>query len=121
MTGTGIKKRLFIGLLLLSLFIVIGLVVLIWFLAVNREVFFYRILLGSLGFLLGLVVMVGLEFWHGANPLSVQGIPPWRASPALLPTYYFQFLGIGHLFGLDKNQIKGSFIEVNNQMVHTHG
>ena len=123
MTGTGIKKRLFIGLLLLSLFIVIGLVVLIWFLAVNREVFFYRILLVVFGsFLLGLVVMIGLgiagmllTLYQSKSFPSMEGFMR-IATNLLFPVA----LGIGHLLGLDKNKIKSSFIEVNNQMVHTH-
>ncbi|MGI6686116.1 MAG: DUF116 domain-containing protein [Bacillota bacterium] len=118
------KKRLFIGLLLVSLLLVMGLVILIWFLAVNREIFFYRILLVVFGvFLLGLVVMVGLGIFGMVLTLyQSKAIPSMEGFTRIATNLLFPLvLGIGHLFGLDKNQIKGSFIEVNNQMVHTHG
>lgn len=118
------KKRLFIGLLLLSLLIVIGLVVLIWFLAVNREIYFYRILLVVFGVcLIGLAVMVGLGIAGMVLTLyQSKAIPSLEGLIRIATNLLFPLaLGIGHLFGLDKDQVKSSFIEVNNQMVHTHG
>ncbi|MEL7564484.1 MAG: DUF116 domain-containing protein [Dehalobacterium sp.] len=117
------KKRLFIGLLSLSLFIIIGLVVLIWFLAINREIYFYRILLVVFGvFLLGLVCLIGLGI--GGMVLTLyqsKAIPSMDGFMRIATNLLFPLaLGIGHLFGLDEDQIKSSFIEVNNQMVHTH-
>lgn len=121
--GMKTKKRLFIGLLLLSLTIAIGLVVLIWFLAVNREIFFYRVLLVLFGcFLFGLVLLIGLGIVGMVLTLyQAKAIPSMEGLMRIAVNLLFPLaLGIGHLFGLNKDQIKSSFIEVNNQMVHTH-
>lgn len=116
------RKRLFIGLLLLSLFTVIALMISIWFLAVNREVLLYRILLVIFAvFLIGFVLLIGLGI--GGMVLTLyksKAIPSMESFMRIATNLLFPVaLGIGHLFGMDKNQIKSSFIEVNNQMVHT--
>jgi len=121
--GMKTKKRLFIGLLLLSLIMVMGMVILIWFLAVNREILFYRILLVVFGvFLLGLVLIIGLGIAGMVLTLyQSRAIPSMEGLMRIATNLLFPLaLGIGHLFGLDKDQVKSSFIEVNNQMVHTH-
>ncbi|ATW24696.1 DUF116 domain-containing protein [Candidatus Formimonas warabiya] len=116
------KKRLFIGLLSVSLGMIIGLVILIWFLAVNRDVVFYRVLLVVFGiFLLGIVALVGVGIVGMVLTLyQAKAIPSMQSYMRMATNLLFPMaLGIGHLLGMNKNQIKSSFIEVNNQMVHT--
>lgn len=116
------KKRLFIGLISVSLLLIVVLIGLIWFLAVNRETPFYHVLLVVVASLwLVVVVLVGagivgmvLTLWQSKTIPSMQNYMR-MATNLLFPIA----LGVGKVFGIDKDTIKNSFIQVNNQMVYT--
>ncbi len=118
-----VKKRLFIGLLFISLLLIVGLTVLIWFLAIHREIFFYRVLLVLFGaFLLGLFLLISLGIMGMVLTIyQSRAIPSMEGMMRIAINLLFPVaLGVGNLFGFDKEQIKRSFIEVNNQMVYNH-
>ncbi|WP_227766947.1 DUF116 domain-containing protein [Zhaonella formicivorans] len=112
-------KRIFVGLLLLSLFTILALIILGWLLAVHRvnllNQFFLILggavilLLGALAFgLLSLIV----NLWSAkANP-SMENLM-LAAVNMLFPIA----LGLGKIFNIDQDRIKRSFIAVNNELV----
>jgi hypothetical protein len=115
-----VKKRLFVGLLAFSLVSIVGLGALLWFLTVNREQTWNKI---ALSVLLGtifvglIIVSIGvlglvLTFWRAKAYPNLQN--------TMLLTINLLFpiaLYLGHIFGIEKDRIKHSFIEVNNYLV----
>ncbi|MGI6065587.1 MAG: DUF116 domain-containing protein [Bacillota bacterium] len=114
------KKRLFIGLISASLLSVIGLLFLMWFLAINRGTPFYRFLLVLAGgFFLGIVTLVGFGIVGMVLTLyKAQAFPSFQGSIRMATNLLFPLaLGIGRVFNINRNKVKSSFIEVNNQLV----
>lgn len=120
MRSVAVKKRLFLGLILASLLLIVGLGLLVLYLISHRDSLINRVSLGILGvLLLGLVVVVAtgvagmvLTLW------SARGIQPLRGMSRVATSLLFPVaLGLGKLWGIDPDVIRGSFIEVNNQMV----
>ena len=120
MRSVAVKKRLFLGLILASLLLIVGLGLLVLYLISHRDSLVNRVSLGILGvLLLGLVVVVAtgvagmvLTLW------SARGIQPLRGMSRVATSLLFPVaLGLGKLWGIDPDVIRGSFIEVNNQMV----
>jgi len=117
------KKRLFIGLLVLSLAAGAALFAGIWYLAVTpvRSVFglaLFWLLIGvtaavALITALGIGGMV-LTIWWSRRLLALEG--PVRVAINLL---FPLALGLGRLLGRDSSEIKRSFIAVNNEMVRS--
>lgn len=114
------KKRLFIGLLAGSLLAVIGLMGGMWYLIEHRMETLNQILLLSIaGILLGLLTLVTfgiggivLTLWRSKAISPLQGVMRITVS-ALFPVV----MTLGRFVGLDKETIRSSFIEVNNQLV----
>ncbi len=118
-----VRKRLFIGLLLISLCLMVGSVVLIWFLAIHRELMFYRVLLVLFAaMLLGVILLIGLGIMGMVLTIyQSKAFPSMEGMMRIAINLMFPVaLGVGHVFGLNKELIKRSFIEVNNQMVYSH-
>lgn len=118
-----VRKRLFIGLLLISLCLMVGSVVLIWFLAIHRELMFYRVLLVLFAaLLLSVILLIGLGIIGMVLTIyQSRAFPSMEGMMRIAINLMFPVaLGVGHVFGLNKEQIKRSFIEVNNQMVYSH-
>jgi hypothetical protein len=123
-----IKKRLFIGLLILSLVFVTAVLVggwyLGWYLMANHEILFNRILL-VLG-IFALIVMLllitlgiaglVLMLWRGRNQSLLQ-----RLGLMAVNTLFPIALALGSRLGVEKATIKASFIEMNNQLVRLRG
>ncbi len=119
-----IKKRLFIGLLILSLLVItiilLGGWYLGWYLMANNEVLLNRILLTfgifTLVFMLLLIAfgIFGLVFmlWQGNNRSLFQ-----RLGSMAINTLFPVALALGPRMGIEKAHIKASFIEINNQLV----
>jgi len=116
------KKRLFIGLLGASLVTIICLTILIWFLAVNRNAPVYRVLLIFFaGIFLVIVALTGFGIAGMVLTLyKAKAIPSLQSYMRMATNLLFPVaLGIGRLLHINQDRIKGSFIEVNNQMLHT--
>lgn len=116
------KKRLFIGLLTTSVLFITGAVGLSWYLVVHRTETINRIAL--LAIVAVLLIIVGIvsfgiigmviTLWSARTFPSLQGMI--RAASGLM----FPFvLGLAKIFGIDKDVVKSSFIEVNNGLVKT--
>ena len=121
---TRIKKRLFLGLLSLSLLFITALLAGGWFLLVHRSNLFNRLLLA-----LGLLTLAVLFF---IIALGIAGLALiiWqeRSRPLFLHlgmiavnTLFPVALALGRRLGLKKETIKASFIELNNQLVCLQG
>lgn len=114
------RKRLFIGLVLLSLAVIIATSVLAWYLTITRGGIVQKVILvvgGGLFLLLISMVSIGilalvLALWKSKTFPSLQNLMI-LATNMLFPVA----LRLGNLLGLDKDKIKSSFIEVNNQLV----
>lgn len=115
------KKRLYIGLLSISLLLGLMIFLAILFLAVNRQTLVYRILLVILGSFF-MAVFFLIAFGIGAMVLTIykaQAIPSLQGSIRMATNLLFPItLAIGQLVNIDRNRIKSSFIEVNNQLVY---
>lgn len=117
-----VKKRLFIGLIVISLILIIGLGALVLYLISHQDNIINRVSLVVLGALLiGLVLVIAfgvagmvLTLW------SARGIPPLQGVMRITTNLLFPVaLSLGKMFGISQDVIRGSFIEVNNQMVRT--
>ncbi|NLW06656.1 MAG: DUF116 domain-containing protein [Clostridia bacterium] len=123
-----IKKRLFIGLLILSLVFITAVLAggwyLGWYLMANNEILFNRILLALGIFTLVIILLlialgiVGLVLiiWRGRNQSLLQRLG-LMAVNALFPIA----LALGSRLGVKQATIKASFIEMNNQLVRLRG
>lgn len=115
-----VKKRLYIGLLALSLLIVIGLAALLWYLFANRALLINQVVLISLAYvaavlfallglgILGIVIMIK----RSKSVPSLEAVTLW-ANEMLFP----MALLTGKFFGIDKEKILKSYISVNNYLV----
>ncbi|KKM12936.1 hypothetical protein SY88_01160 [Clostridiales bacterium PH28_bin88] len=119
-----IRKRLFIGLLGVSLLVLVGLVLSGWFLAAHRQNPVYRVLLGMVG---GAGVLLALAVAFGIAGLVLtlwwsRFFPPFQNLMIMATNLLFPVaLAIGRLLKINQDVIKSSFIEVNNQLVRTRG
>lgn len=120
----GIKKRLFVALLSVSVLILGGLAILIWYLITHQgillnQVLFTILLIGTIGFLfivgLGILFLV-ITLWSAGGIHTPQNIM-LLAVNSLFPLA----LSLGKMLGIDKEKIRASFIAVNNQLVHSRG
>jgi len=114
------QKRLFIGLISASLLLGLAILLAIWFLAVNRQTMAYRILLVILGsFFLAVFTLIGFGIFAMVLTIyKAQPIPSLQGSIRMAINLLFPIaLIIGQVLNIPKNQIKSSFIEVNNQLV----
>lgn len=116
------KKRLFIGLLIISLFFIIGLVVLLWYLFFQPVTLIQKILLmifisaviliaSAIAFGIGGIV---ISIWRSKTIAFLQPIMKMSIS-ILFPIV----VGLGRVFKIDVDKIKSSFIEVNNKLILT--
>ncbi|WP_338827860.1 DUF116 domain-containing protein [Neomoorella thermoacetica] len=115
-----IKKRLFIGLLALSLMFITAVLAGSWYLLINHSSLFNRVLL-ALGFFtlavlflliaLGIISLV-LMLWQGRSRPLFQHLG-LMAVNILFPVA----LALGKRLGVEAATIKASFIEMNNQLV----
>jgi len=119
-----IKKRIFIGLLILSLLFITAVLVGGWYLMANNEILLNRILL-VLGIftlvVLLLLIALGiaglvLMLWRGRSQSLLQQLG-LMAVNTLFPVA----LALGTRLGVEKATIKASFIEMNNQLVRLRG
>ena len=113
------RKRLFIGLLVVALTVVATMVGLIWYLfrtssQLGRWLWFVAILL-FMGFLVyaGAGIFGLLVALITGRNISILSKARERVAFAFLP----MALRLGNLLGVDKERIRASFIEVNNQLV----
>lgn len=116
------KKRLFIGLLSVSVVFITSIVALSWYLVVHRTETVNQLALLAIAAVLLVIVgvvsfgIIGMVFtlWSAKTLPSLQGT--MRAATGLM----FPFvLGLAKIFGIDKDIVKSSFIEVNNGLVKT--
>ncbi|NPV27717.1 MAG: DUF116 domain-containing protein [Firmicutes bacterium] len=114
------KKRLFVGLICLSLLVVLLLVGLVWYLALNRFSLINQILLLSVGSLF-LILLGMVAFGIGGIVLTIwlaRSIPPLQSPIRIATNLLFPIaLYLGRLINIDRDLIRSSFIEVNNQLV----
>lgn len=116
------KKRLFVGLLLGSLLLLLGMASLLWYLFINRGSLINQVILHSIAitFLLilgvlafGLVSLV-LTLWQ------VRRAPKMESAMRIATNLLFPMaMFIGRTIGLNKEKIRRSFIEVNNHLVYS--
>lgn len=114
------KKRLYIGLLSVSLIMVIGIAALVWYLFANREALVNQVVLLSLALIaaviftilgigiLGIVIMI----IRSKTVPSLENLTQW-ANEMLFPLA----LLTGKFFGIEKEKILKSYISVNNYLV----
>ena len=114
------KKRIFIGLISLSLFL-IGISLLVaYYLIVNDVGTLYKLLLFVVGgFLLVMVLLLGVGIIGLVFNLIRQKPLPFLQKLMLMATNYLLpvALYLGKFLGVDKETIKRSYIAVNNQLV----
>ncbi len=118
-----VRKRLFIGLLGFSLVGVGLLLAGTWYLATSdtRTIFDQILLLALAGLLVGSLIVAGfgiggivLTLLYAKDITVLQG--PMRVALSL---FFPIALALGGVFHIDRNRIKSSFIEVNNQLVRS--
>ncbi|NLU49852.1 MAG: DUF116 domain-containing protein [Syntrophomonadaceae bacterium] len=114
------RKRLYVGLLVASLFFLAGLLAGGWYLLTNRNIMLNRVIL-----LAALVAVVSLFAVIAGGILAIvvaiarsKTIPPFDgimrlANQVLFPVAVF----LGRTFGIDKERVWRSFIAVNNSLV----
>ncbi len=116
-----VRKRLFVGLLGVSILAAGMLFVGIWYLALHpsRSVFDQVLLLALAGMLVGGLVMAA--FGIGGIVLTIlyaRDITALHGPIRVAVSIFFPIvLVIGRIFNIDKDRIKRSFIEVNNDLV----
>lgn len=117
--GKATRKRLFIGLLLISLGFLFLIVSAVWWLVSQQGIFLNKIILTlllSLVFIILAVLFVGIgalvwSLWRSKTVPSLQNIMS-AATSSLFPIA----LLLGKWFGLDEDRIKNSYIQVSNQL-----
>ena len=114
------KKRLFIGLISGSMLLVLGLLVLVFYLFANRQNLLNQVFLVLIGVVL-VGVLSAVAFGIGGIVLtlwSARVIPPLQGLTRVAINLMFPVaIVLGKLIGIKQSVIQGSFIEVNNQMV----
>ena len=117
---TDTKKRIYVGLLGVSLLLTVLIVFLVYFLVSNRQLIVNQVVLFALmAFVIGASVFFGI----GIIALVIM-IKRSKSIPALdhliriVNEFLFPLtLVIGRIFGIKKEKIMRSFIEVNNHIV----
>lgn len=118
------KKRLFIALLSVSVLLLGGLLLFIWYLMTHQGLLLNQILVtvllvGTAGFLalvgLGILFLV-ITLWSAGGIHTPQNIMILAVN-RLFPLA----LSVGTLLGIDREKIRASFIAVNNQLVRSRG
>ncbi len=115
------KKRLFIGLLSVAFCIILIITAVLWYIITSG----YRlsenilsilgILFSIMGFLLAIgLILTSLTLITQRNIGACNGIIN-SVLRAFLPLAVF----LGRFFGIDKDKVRGSFIEVHNQLIHS--
>lgn len=116
------RKRLFIGLLSISLVLLLSLFLFLWWVFISRGFLINRLIVGmiisgivSLFLLLiaGLCTLV-LSLWYSKNIVSLQSLMQ-TATTILFPLA----INIGKMLGMSEESIKNSFIQVSNHLVKT--
>ncbi|MGF7185707.1 hypothetical protein GGQ84_001799 [Desulfitispora alkaliphila] len=117
------RKRIFIGLIGLSLLFLLGMIVALWLVITNKLPAlqtFFLVAVGGISAIFILVVGLGLFFlvwslWHGKSFPKLQSLMQ-TSTEWLFPIA----LRLGVLMGIDEDKIKSSFIKVNNQLVEAN-
>lgn len=116
------RKRLFIGLMIVSLFVVVGLAILGWYLVSYQDYPLNQVLIGLLG-LSFLVIVALVAFGIGGMVFSIwqnRAIPSvYRWMRMAINVLFPLALVIARVFGISPDRLKSSFIEVSNQLVRT--
>lgn len=118
-----VRKRLFVGLLGLSVLGAGALLAGIWFLAVNpsRTLFDQILLISLAGLLVGGTVIAA--FGIGGIVLTIlysKDITAFHGPMRIAVNLFFPIvLVIGKIFHIDSEKIKSSFVEVNNDLVRS--
>lgn len=118
-----VRKRLFVGLLAASLFVVGLLAFTIWYLLYHPTTLLHQVILVSTVVLI-IVGVVIVAFGVGGIVLTIwlaQTIKPLQPLMRVAMTTLFPFaIGLGKVFHIDGDKIKNSFISVNNELVRTN-
>ncbi|MBS4025321.1 MAG: DUF116 domain-containing protein [Clostridia bacterium] len=115
-----IKKRIFIGLIGVTLVICLLLMTIVWMLISNKANMLQNILLISFGTVsLMFITIVGLGLTALVWSIWIaKPIPSLQRFIQVTTDWLFPFaLKIGKILGIEQDVIKSSFIEVNNQLV----
>lgn len=114
------KKRLFIGLLAVSMCFVMALAGLLYYLMAHPTTILQQALLVVLVGAI-LVIMAAVAFGIGGIVLTIwlaKTITPLQPLMRVAISWLFPVaIGLGHLFKINTDKIKSSFIAVNNQLV----
>ncbi len=114
------KKRIFVGLLLVSLIIFALLVYYIWSLTFNQRTFLNQIV-----FIVLVVIFMGIAFLAAAGLagilltiLNVPLYPSWQKATRLTLNFLYPFvIQLGKMLKIAQDKIQRSFIELNNHLV----
>ncbi|MCL6560293.1 MAG: DUF116 domain-containing protein [Firmicutes bacterium] len=120
-----VHKRLFLGLVGASLVGFLFLFFGLWYIIFHpaNSAFYNTILIAILlvvlgGILLAIFGIIGLIF----TLLAARNLPFLQAPIQLALRFFYPIaLALGHLLSIDKDRIRRSFVEVNNQLVRTKG
>lgn len=115
-----IKKRLYIGLMVLSLLVLVGLMGVGWWIFTRQSLLINKVIVTLAGVVLSLFFLIlglGLlaliwSIWRSRTIPSLQNMM-YTATNALYPLA----LQMGRWLGLDQDWIKNSYIQVSNQLV----
>lgn len=116
------RKRLFIGLLSISVVLITLAIIVSWYVVSHRAEpvnnFVLLIIAGMIISIVGVVTfgIIGIvvTLW------SARTFPTFQSTMRAAMGLMFPFvLGLARIFGIDKEIVKGSFIEVNNGLVKT--
>lgn len=120
MAKNQVKKRLFIGLLAGSMIIVLALAGLLYYLMAHPTTILQQMMLVAL---IGVIFisMVAVAFGIGGIVLTIwlaKTITPLQPLMRVAISWLFPMaIGLGHIFKINTDKIKSSFIAVNNQLV----
>lgn len=117
-----VRKRLFLGLIAVSLVVVGLLIFTVWYLVYHPTTLLHQIILIAVVSLVILsIILVG--FGVGGIVLTIwlaQTIKPLQPLMRVAMSTLFPFaIVLGRVFKIDTDTIKNSFIEVNNELVRT--
>lgn len=119
-----VKKRTFLGLLLTAFLLLLGIIIAVFYLYLNRLEYVYRnilILLIALSTIIIIITALGLG-GIVLTILSARTYPPLQSLIIIaVKILYPVALRLGGILGIPKDKIKSSFIEVNNHLVLTRG
>lgn len=116
------KKRIFIGLLLTSLLVLLGIFFFAWWMVSKNNLLINQVMLTIIT---GFIIIIFLLIFLGIGFLTysiwkAKSIPSMHNLMRLAINLLFPIaVKIGGWFGLTKDEIKNSFIQVSNQLVKT--